>query len=151
MLLGELLIQKKLITKSQLELALDEQKITHDFLGLILVRKQYLKEEDLLKSLSELYRIPFISLKNEHINWDLAMSFPASVVMDRKCLPFRETDFGVSVAILNPLDAVAISQIEEQARNKKINLVLVTSLDMEEALKAYQKRTAERIRKMLEG
>ena len=151
MQLGELLIKRKLITKNELELALDEQKLTRDFLGLILVRRQYLKEENLLKALSELYRIPFMSLKNEYINWDLAMSFPASVVLDRKCLPFRETDFGISVAILNPLDAVAISQIEEQARNKKINLVLVTSLDMEEVLKAYQKRTAEKIRKMLEG
>lgn len=151
MLLGELLIQKKLITQAELEIALDEQKTNHDFLGAILVKRRYLREEDLLKTLSELFRMPLITLKNEPINWDLAMTFSASVVLDKKCLPFREDDFGITVAILNPLDVGAVSQISEQARNKKINLVLVTNADMQEALKSYQQRVNDKIKKMLEG
>ncbi len=151
MLLGELLIQKKLITQAELEVALAEQKTSHDFLGMILVRRQYLKEEDLVKALSELYHLPVTSLKNEHIDWTLAMSFSPSVIQDNKCLPFRETDHGITVAILNPLDVAGVGQIEEQARNKKINLVLVTTADMQTALKEYQRRVAERIKKMFEG
>ncbi|OIO37165.1 MAG: hypothetical protein AUJ72_05105 [Candidatus Omnitrophica bacterium CG1_02_46_14] len=150
MLLGEFLIQKKLIAKRDLDLALNEQKRTHDFLGMILVRNKSIKEEEFLKALSELFHIPFISLKHEYIDWDLAMSFSASVVLDRKCLPFRENDFGISVAILNPLDVTAISQIEAQARDKKVNLILVTSYDMQDALKTYQKRVADKINKMFE-
>ena len=61
MLIGEFLIKKKLITKMQLEFALDEQVRTNDFLGLVLIRRGYLKEEDLLKALSELYKIPFVN------------------------------------------------------------------------------------------
>ena len=151
MLIGELLIQKRLITQGELEAALAEQKTCGDFLGKILIRRNYLKEEDLLKTLSELFRIPFVSLKNEYIDWDLVMSFSASVVVDRQCLPFRETDHGITVALQNPLDAEAISQIEEQARNKKVNLVLVTFADMQGALKDYKQRVDAKIKKMFEG
>ena len=151
MFLGEFLIQKKLMTKRELEIALDEQKSTNDFLGLVLVRRNYLKEEDLLKALSELYRIPFVSLKNEYIDWDLAMRFSASLVIERQCLPFREGDFTVTAAIVNPLDAGSISQIEDHVKGKKVNLVLVTSADMQEALKNYQKRITAKINKLLEG
>ena len=151
MLLGEFLIQKKLITKRELTIALDEQKRSNDFLGLILVRRDYLREEDLLRALSELFRIPFVSLKNEYIDWDLAMRFSASLVVERQCLPFREGDFTVTAAILNPLDAVTVSQMEDHVKGKKVNLVLVTSTDMQEALKNYQKRIAAKINRLLEG
>lgn len=151
MLIGELLVKKKLITQRELEIALDEQKNTGDFLGRVLVRRNYLKEEDLLKVLSELFGIPFMSLQDKYIDWNLAMSFSASLVVERQCLPFRESDAGIMAAILNPLDASAISQMEEQAKGKKVSLVLVTSQDMQEALKNYQKRIAAKISKQLEG
>ena len=51
MLLGEILIEKKLIRKDQLLIALDEQKKTQEFLGMILVRKKFIAEEDLMKAL----------------------------------------------------------------------------------------------------
>lgn len=151
MLLGEFLVKKKLVTKRELEIALDEQKGSGDFLGSILVRRNYLKEEDLIKVLSELFKIPFMNLKNEYINWELVMSFPPSLVVDRQCLPFRESEFTITAAILNPLDALTVSQVEDQVKGKTVHLVLVTSLDMQNELKNYHKRIASKIEKLLEG
>lgn len=150
MLIGELLIRKKLVTKRELEIALDEQKNTGEFLGSVLLKRKYLKEEDLMKVLSEIFGVPFMSLTDKYIDWKLAMSFSPSLVVERRCLPFRENDHGIVVAILNPLDAQAISQVEREAKGKKISLVLVTPSDMEEALRNYQKRIASRIDKLLE-
>ena len=151
MLIGEFLIKKSLITNKELEIALEEQKRTGDFLGMVLVRLRCLKEEDLLKALSELFRIPFVSLKNEYIDWDLAMRFSASLVLEGHCLPFRETALTITVAVLSPLNASGISQIEEHGDQKKVNLVLVTTADMQEALKTYQLRIEAKIKKLLDG
>ena len=151
MLIGEYLIKKSLITNKELQIALDEQKNTGDFLGQVLIQHHFLKEEDLLKAVSELFRIPFVSLKNEYIDWDLAMRFSASLVVERNCLPFRETALTITVAILSPLDAATVSRIEEQTEHKKAELVLVTSADMREALKIYQTRVAAKIKKLLGG
>ena len=58
MLLGELLIAKGLLTQSQLDEALAEQKKTRELLGTILIRKKFVKEDDFLTSLSKQFRIP---------------------------------------------------------------------------------------------
>lgn len=151
MLLGEILVKKKLITKRELEIALDVQKGSGDFLGMILVRRNYLKEEDLIKVLSELFKIPFVNLKNEYIDWEFAMSFSPSLVVDRQCLPFRAGEFTITAAILNPLDALTVSQLEDQAKGKKVYLVLVTFADMQDELNNYHKRISSKIEKLLEG
>src|SRR3989338_2339887 len=151
MRIGEILVQKKLITPGQLEIALEEQKKSGEFLGMVLVARRYMKEEDLLKVLSDIFRVPFVSLTSEYVNWDLAMSFTPSLIMDRQCFPFQEDDYGVRAAILNPLDAESISQLEEQAKKKKIRLVLVTRKEMKAMLSEYRKRVNLKIKKLLEG
>src|SRR5438105_839926 len=115
MRLGELLIQKKLITQAQVDSALEQQKLSRDFLGLILVRSGFIREEDLVKVLSEQFHMPVVDLKTQFIDWDLAMRFTPAVVVDHQCLPLFQDDRGITVAILNPLDVQAISKLEEQA------------------------------------
>lgn len=150
MLLGELLIQKKLLTKSQLDAALAQQKFTKEFLGFILVKSGIIREEDLLQVLSEQFHMPCIQLKYQPIDWSVAMRFTASLVVDHQCLPIRQDDSGITVAIVNPLDVAALSKVEEQARGTRIRPVLVAMSDMKEALKLYQDQMAAKIKRLLE-
>lgn len=150
MLLGELLLKKKLITSEQLDKALEEQKKTKDFLGEILVRRRSIKEEDLIKVLSEQFNIPYVNLKNQYIDWGVALRFSSSLVVERRCLPFRQDEYGFTVAITNPLDALAVSQAEKEARTEKVKLVLVSSAGMDQAIKNYRAQASARVRKMLE-
>src|SRR3989338_6332470 len=145
-LLGELLIQKNLVTKEQLAEALADQKESGDFLGEILVKKLFILEKDLLRMLSEQFGMPFIQLKNQYIDWDTAMLFSSSLIVESKCLPIRRDESGVTMAITNPLDATAISQAENEAKNQKVHLVLVLMSEMQEAIGTYKKRIAEKIR-----
>lgn len=149
-LLGQLLIQKGLITDKQLEDALGEQRQTREFLGSILVKRGWISEERLLKTLAEQFEIPFVCLKDRYIDWDLAMSFSSSLIVDRQCLPVSKDETGLTVAITNPLDAEAISQVEGEARGLKIHLILVSTGDMQDALKIYRERLSARIKKLLE-
>lgn len=150
MLLGELLIEKNLLSQHELSEALKEQHRTHEFLGTILIRKKFVKEDDFLKVLSGTFRIPYVHLKNEDIDWNVAMHFSASLVVDHRCLPIREGDAGWVVAITNPLDASAVSQVEHEAKTQPVNLVLVSSADMDAAIRTYQKQIASKIRRLLE-
>ena len=149
-LLGELLVGKKLITQDQLDIALRDQKLTREFLGSILVKRGYVKEEDLLKALADQFQIPYIRLTEQYIDWNAAMKFSSNFVTTRKVLPVKEDDKGITVAITNPLDAIAVSEAEKEARGEKVNLILVSSGDMAAALRQYQERVAARIKKLLE-
>src|SRR5688572_9917365 len=106
MLLGQILIQKKLIDQRQLESALEEQQLTKEFLGNILVSRRMISEEDLTRVLSEQFSMPYVRLKGRYIDWEFAMTFPSSLVLEDKCFPLSRGDEGVTVAIVNPLDAL---------------------------------------------
>jgi hypothetical protein len=150
-LLGELLVRKKLLDPKHLELALAEQRATKEFLGAILVRRGWVREGDLASALAEQSGLPFVSLRDQYVDWETAMRFSSSLVVERKCLPFREDELGVvTVAITNPLDAEAMSRIEAEARDRKVKLVVVTPREMEAALREFKERVAAKIRKLLE-
>lgn len=136
--LGEILINKGLITGEQLKDALDEQRKTNEFLGKILIRKNQFKEKDLLEALAEQFNIPYVSLKYKYIDWHLAKQFSLGLILDYKCFPIAKDEWSVTVAITNPLDVWALKKAEEGARGLKLKLVLVSEGDMKEAIQRYQ-------------
>lgn len=136
--MGEILINKGLITGEQLTEALDEQRKTNEFLGKIFLKKNQLKEKDLLEAISEQFNIPYVSLKYKYIDWQLAKQFSLTLILDYKCFPIAKDDWSLTVAITNPLDVWAIKRAEEEARGLKLKLVLVSEGDMKEVIQRYQ-------------
>ncbi|MBI4323133.1 MAG: MSHA biogenesis protein MshE, partial [Candidatus Omnitrophica bacterium] len=65
--LGELLMDKGLISAGQLEHALQEQRTSGEFLGAILVRRKWVKEGDLLSTLGEQMGIPYVRLAEQAV------------------------------------------------------------------------------------
>jgi len=147
--IGEILIKKGVITEAQLHDALKEQKTSSGFLGAILVSKGWVSKNDVLEALAEQFGIPLVDLKKEHIDMELARRFSSSLIVDHKCFPVRQDEETITVAIVNPLNAVAISKIEEEAKPRKVNLVLVTEEDIDEAIKNYRQHVSESIQRML--
>src|SRR3989338_6579293 len=113
MRLGDLLIQKKLVSASQLQTALEEQRRSREFLGEILVRKGAIREKDLVAVLSEQFHIPSMDLEDQYIDWNVVMRFPSSLIVEHQCLPIHFDDAGYTVAIVDPLNALAISEMEK--------------------------------------
>ncbi len=144
------MVQKKLITAEQLLECLDEQKLTKDYIGAILLKKQLLKEEDLMNALSEQFDMPLVSLKTLYIDWGVCLQFAAIVTTEQKVFPIRADESSLTVAISNPLDVIAVSKIEEQARPKKLKFVLVTHTELMEFIQECKKRTKVSIKNLLE-
>ena len=146
--LGEILISKGLITNDQLDIALAEQAKSNVFLGIILVKKLYVKEKELSKALSDQFNIPLVSLENMPVDLSLTKQFSSSLVMDNKCFPIKSDDYSVTFAIINPLDVWAINKAEQETGGRRAKFVIVTPSDMEEITKRYVKYKQAEISKL---
>jgi len=101
--IGQMLINKKLITSEQLESALQEQGKTGELLGVILVKKGFLTEEDFLKVLSEQFNVPFIKLKETAIDPSAIKKVPAKFAWYYKVMPVKFVDNKLLIASSDPL------------------------------------------------
>src|SRR5207253_59059 len=60
--LGELLVARGFLTEEQLVFALNEARETGELLGVVLVNKQIIFEDELARTLSEQLSVPYISV-----------------------------------------------------------------------------------------
>jgi len=147
--IGEILIEKGFITEAQLHDALLEQKVSDKFLGMILIGRGLITDHDLLEALSEQFNMPLVDIKEQHIDMELARKFSTSLILDHKCFPLKEDDYSVTIAIVNPLNAVAISKIEQEANPRKVNLVLADEKDLLKVIQNYRQYISQSIQRLL--
>jgi len=124
--IGEILIQKKLIDWKQLEEALDEQKRTHEFVGEVLVRKQYIPRFLLFKALAERHAMPFVDLAHVFINPRAVERVPKSVAVKYGLIPIEMQDDTLIVGVNDPCAVLPDAEIAELAKVKVIKKVLCT-------------------------
>ncbi len=136
--LGELLVQKGLISAAHLQMALEEQRSTKEFLGRLLVRKGWLRSEDLLKTLAEQMGLPFVRLQLEKIDWSLPKRFSQTAIIEHKTLPIALSRDSITVAMVNPLDVWGLEAIEKEAGGRAIRQVLVAEEDFQLAMAHYK-------------
>src|ERR1700690_3696466 len=85
--LGQLLIQKGLITSEQLDRALADQKKSKSLLGEILSRSGLLSDEALYSVLSEQASVEYVKLKNLEIPSSLIEQIPFKLALHYKMIP----------------------------------------------------------------
>jgi len=136
--LGQILIDKKLISETDLESALLEQKESKEFLGSLLIRLGKISPKDLVNTLSEQFDLPVVSLRNKYIDWNFVRSFSSSLILDYRCFPVSKDNWSVTFAILNPLDAWAIKRAEEETAGLRVKLVLALPQEMGDLIVRYK-------------
>src|SRR5438132_1424610 len=99
--IGDILVEKKLVTPEELQRALAEQEKTGEFLGSILIRMGCISEEQLLQSLSEQLNIPFVNLKDLTIDQAVIQRVPARLVEHYKVMPVRWERDVLTIAVSN--------------------------------------------------
>ena len=101
--IGQMLINKKLITPEQLEDALQEQAKSGELLGAVLIKKGFIGEEDFLKVLSEQFNVPFIKIKETAIDPLAVKKVPAKFAWYYKVMPVKFIDNKLVIASSDPL------------------------------------------------
>jgi len=98
--------------------------MTKEFFGAVVVRKGWVREDVLLHVLAEQFGIPVVHLDPSAIDWTLNQRVPLTVQATQACVPVKLDAQTVTVAIANPLEAWAISELERVWPFRKIQLVL---------------------------
>ena len=99
--LGDILIEKKLVTPEELQRALAEQERTGEFLGTALIKMGCLSEVQLLQSLSEQLNIPFVNLEQLTIDRAVIKRVPARLVEHYKVMPIGWEGEVLTIALCN--------------------------------------------------
>lgn len=103
-LLGDILVEKGLITEEQLADALRKQREGGEPLGIVLVKSGLVSETDLLKILAEQLNLDYINLNEYKIDLGAVALIPESVARRNAVLPIGFEDSKLVVATANPTD-----------------------------------------------
>lgn len=141
--MGELMVSKGLLQAWQVELALSEQRGTKEFFGAIAVRKGWVTEETLLQLLAEQFGMPVVRLDLTAMDWTLSQRVPPSVQAEQACIPITADAHAVTVAIANPLDVWAVSELEKAWPFRKIQLVLAPRRDIQMAIQYARQKAVQ--------
>jgi len=147
-LLGEMLVDRKLITIDQLERGLIEQKKTGDFLGTTLVKLGFIKEEELFPVLSRQLNIEYLQVKDLKIEPAVIEKVPAKFASYYKLIPVRMTGDILVVAVANPLDIHTLDDIKLLLKCN-VKPVLAGEKDIVEAIRVYYGVGADTLEKMM--
>ena len=109
--IGEILLDKKLITESDLEKALEEQKETKRLLGAILVEKGIISKKDLAEALNVQKKIGIISLGTLKIDSSVVKIIPERLSRRYLALAISKDGKTLKVAMAEPNDIIAIDTI----------------------------------------
>lgn len=120
-LLGEVLLEKHMITPQQMRLALQEQKRTSELLGNVLLRLGILTQKDLSKAIAFSSDLPFVDLKTIHIDPNATKTVPKEIAKKFRLMPFAQENNSIQVAMANPSDVVALDTLR-RTTGKKIDI-----------------------------
>ncbi|WP_196139759.1 GspE/PulE family protein [Aliikangiella sp. G2MR2-5] len=119
--LGDLLVEKSVITEKQLQDALNEQKTNRLRLGKLLVNLGYVDEKQLLELLAEQLQIQFIDLVRFKINTAVVDKLSEMNARRLRALVIDEKDDHYLVVMADPTDLDKYDALQEKL-NKPVKL-----------------------------
>jgi hypothetical protein len=128
--LGELLIKKGFITEDQLKWALSEARETGDLVGIVLLRRQLIFEDELARTLSDQLQIPYISIMRIGVNPYVARLLPADVGERAAAIPVRASGHTVQVVFADPTDVGAVEQVEQHLPHIEIAVAELSDIKL---------------------
>jgi adsorption protein B len=142
--LGDLLVERDLISTEQLQAAIAWQKKVQRPLGTLLVRMGALGEDELTESLSGQLRLPFEKLDPAAITPDLAATLPRALAVRYSAVPVRVLeDDRLLIAVADRLKPQQVVDLES-ALGRKVALCLTTRSELGQALRmAYSHEDEE--------
>jgi len=111
--LGELLIEKGLITEAQLAEALVDRRLSGGLLGEALVRLGFVFEDELARTLADQAGIPYVNIDAHSVDLGAAGTIPRSLGESLPALPVRFTaEGGLVVAVADPTDETLLPRLQ---------------------------------------
>ena len=110
--IGDLLIREGLISKEQLEKALQEQKQNGTRVGYNLVKLGFVKETELTKALARQYKMPAVDLSKFEVDPKIAKLIPSDLATKHFVLPLKRDGRTLTVAMADPTNLGVIEDLK---------------------------------------
>ncbi len=131
--LTEILINNKLITQAQLEQALLVQKEKGGRLSDIIVTLKFIKESELVSTLSEGLGLPLMDLKRFKIDPEVVKIIPINIARHYQIVPLSKMGDTVTLATADPLNVFAFDHVSSLT-GYKINPIISSSQDIAQTI-----------------
>jgi general secretion pathway protein E len=136
MRLGEMLIERKLISNEDLERALELQKERGDKLGKTLVDMGFVAMRDVLAALSDQLDVPLVSIEGPPAVSTETEALSPRFLRQFRCMPLSRDDHTVTLAMADPLDVETISAVRN-CTGLKVSTVLAAEQEILDAIDKY--------------
>jgi type II secretory ATPase GspE/PulE/Tfp pilus assembly ATPase PilB-like protein len=148
--LGQVLINSKLITRSQLKQALSIQESGDNRrLGTILIDQGWLNAESLATALSIHLNLPFVDLSRQSVNPELLNLIPEQIARRYKLIPVEIQNGALSVVMEDPTDINVLEEISALT-GMNIDPAVGVGQDIDQAIDIYYKANREIEREVAE-
>jgi len=129
--LGEMLVEARLVTDTQLKKALsDIEKLKIKIkLGQFLIKEGIVNEKDIVNVISDQLKIKKYNSAIHNVNTDISKLIPANLAKKYQIVPLFKKGFLLTVAMLDPMDINALDSIEVHT-NIEIEPIICTENEL---------------------
>jgi MSHA biogenesis protein MshE len=140
--LGDLLLEKKLISEQQLKEALEEQRVSGRKLGRVLIDIGAISEPDLHGTLAAALNIPYVDLSHMALDAKIVTKLPETQARRHRALVLKEDARGYLVGMADPTDLFAFDELARLLQ-KPIRLALAKEAALLRTIDLMYRRTDE--------
>ena len=135
-LLGEILIRRNIITKKQLDQALELQKKEKGLIGEILVKLGFAEEIDILVALVVQCNFPYIAIDKYEIDRNIIQLIPKETAHHFQVVPLDRVGDILSIVMADPLDIACKAELH-RLTNCKIAPFIATRTEIHKAIERW--------------
>jgi len=140
--IGDLLVREGMITKEQLEKALQEQKTSGTRVGYNLVKLGFIPELELTKVLARQYKMPAVDLSKFEVDPRIVKLVPADLAIKHLVLPLKRDGRTLTVAMADPTNMGVVDDLKFITRYD-IFPVIAGEFTLKNAIEKHYESTAD--------
>ena len=134
--LGELLVERGILTRQQVQDAVDHQKTDGGLFGEVLVKLGHATEENIAQALTTQYGFPYLPLANYEIDVEVIKTVPENVCRQFCLIPIDKIGKSLTLAMSNPLNVQAAEDVE-LITGCTVQAFVATATDIKNSINKY--------------
>ena len=136
--IGQLLLERGLISQEQIDLALASQKETghRKLLGEMLVEMQFVTEDQVAEVLAGVYGVPYARISPRIADPKVLEALPREFVEKHCVMPLFLVNEQLTVAVSEPANLFLVEEIAKVS-GKTVQIVAATAHDIQHTMQAY--------------
>ncbi|HEX8831780.1 MAG TPA: hypothetical protein VF705_11460, partial [Longimicrobium sp.] len=146
--IGDQLVHEQLITREQLQRALDDARANGSRIGFSLVKLGFLGESDLVRALARQHRVPAVDLERVRLDPKILKLIPSEFAVKHQVLPLRRVGRTLTIAMSNPTDLGVIDDLKFLTR-LDIEPVIAGDFTLKKIVEREYESSDEKINELL--